>query len=139
MRVTSSGLADPALDVGNDHPDGEVLQQQRKLLAHSQQLLGFLDAFLAGLEHLVVQLVRGVHGDLHPQNVRIEGLAEVVYAAGLVALLDERILGKNGRHENDRRVFATGELLDAGRRLEAVHLRHLHVHENEVDLIGLAL
>ncbi len=67
-----------------------------------------------------------------------DGFADVTVHAGLQTAFAVALHGVSG-HGKDRRVSAGRRLTlaDGRRRLETVHVRHLHVHEHQVEGIVL--
>ncbi len=72
------------------------------------------------------------------RSPRLDRLGDIAVHARLQAALPIALDGV-GSHRDDRDVPACPplSLADAGRRLEAIHLGHLHVHQDQVE--GLLL
>ena len=93
------------------------------------QLLGQLQQFTA----VAFELQQGV--DLVPQHAGVEGFEHEVHCAGGVAL-EHRILGlgdggdEDNRHKAGARV-ATHQPGD----FETIHMRHLHVQQDQADIL----
>ena len=103
-----------------------------------QEPLGAVDR-LAGLQTLrevgdlaLEQARLGVpgHGDVHRRDdvAARERLDHVGHGLGAARLLDLLGLGEGRDHDDGREAL----LADHGRSLEAVHARHLDVHEDDV-------
>jgi hypothetical protein len=82
---------------------------------------------------LDMQRDEGVH--LPAQHVRVEGLHHVVRRAHLVALHQVRLVAAVRGEEDDGRVARALPLADEARRLEAVQFRHLHVQQDEREVL----
>ena len=87
---------------------------------------------LLELTRLAVQLDE--HGDLGAQNRRLDRDRHVVHRPTLVALELVQLGQVDGRDEDDRRLPEARMLADDLRELEAVQLRHAHVHQDDGDL-----
>ena len=73
--------------------------------------------------------------DLRAQHVRLEGLEHVVDGARLVAAGDLGDVGAHRGQEDDRRGAAALAPADELRGLEAVHARHLHVEQDDGEVL----
>src|SRR5205085_1577213 len=107
-----------------------------ELASHAQELLGLADVQLPFPEKVGLEPEGRIDGDLEPEDFRVERLAEIVDPSNLVALLYPRVLGEDRRHEDDRNIAPGLHLLDARSGLEAVQAGHLHVHQDEVDVLA---
>src|SRR5205814_4238542 len=82
---------------------------------------------------LLVQLDED--GALRTQHVRVERLQEVVDRTGGVAAKDLLLVRRDGGEEDDRDRSRPLALFDQRRGLEAVEPGHLHVQQDQRDLI----
>ena len=73
--------------------------------------------------------------DLRAQHVGLEGLEHVVDGARLVAAGDLGDVGAHRGQEDDRRRAAALAPADELRGLEAVHARHLHVEQDDGEVL----
>ena len=131
-------IGDPSVRVGREHDlRHRVGKGPIPLLAfplEHRDLLGFeqcvltpdLDRFLPEVDE---------HGHLRPQDVRVEGLHQIVDGSGSVALEDVLGVLRDRGQEDDRNVPRPLALLDQLGGLEAVHARHLHVEQDRGEFI----
>ena len=68
--------------------------------------------------------------DLRAEDVRVEGLEDVVDGAGRIAAEDVPLVLRDRRQEDDRDRRRARAALDQLGRLEAVHVRHLDVEQD---------
>jgi hypothetical protein len=73
--------------------------------------------------------------DLRAQDVGLERLEDVVDGASLVALGHLADVGAHRGEEDDGRRAAALAPADVARGLEAVHTRHLHVEQNDGEVL----
>ena len=113
---------------------GELLLRHQEPLCALDQLAGRqsfgerLGFGARGGELLVARLRGGQRGD---EILFAERLYEVAEDAGVDRARDELVLPVGGEHD-DR----DGSLLEnAARRIDAVEVRHLHVHHDQVRLV----
>ena len=87
---------------------------------------------VALLEHGRLQAAQAMHGlNLGFENDRVVRLGDEVVAASLEAADQRFVLGQRGE-KDDRDQLIAGQLLDAPRRLEAIHYRHQRVHQHQL-------
>jgi len=120
--------------------DGDVSQELYDVLGHQRgwEILtdGVDDPLLGFPLHLLVRArERHEHAHLGAQDVRRERADQVVHRAQGIPTRRLHFVGVGGE-EDDRRVRVPNPLPDEGRRLEPVHVRHVHVEEDDR---GLAL
>ncbi len=97
-----------------------------------EQLLIAPSDQVALLEHGRLQAAQAMHGlDLGFENDRVVRLGDEVVTAGLEATDQRFVLGQRGE-KDDRDQLVPGQLLDAPRRLEAIHHRHQRVHQHQL-------
>ena len=72
--------------------------------------------------------------DLGEKNLRHHRHRHIVDRAHLVAAKQVLVREADGRDEDDRRVLEARMLADHGGKLEAVHVRHAHIHQDDGDV-----
>ena len=84
-----------------------------------------------------LRLAEQVHEDAHlgAEDVRLVGLEEVVHRAHRVGAQLRHLPARQGGEEEDGRVAAALALADELRRLEAVHLRHDDVQQDDGEVL----
>ena len=92
---------------------------------------------LRGLVLELLVLAEEVHEDLdlRLEDLRDDRLEEVVDRADGVSLEDVRFVPRERRDEDDRRVAGLLALANQVRGLEAVHFGHLHVEEDDGEIV----
>src|SRR4051812_2082261 len=74
-------------------------------------------------------------GDARGELAGAERLDDVVVGAGLEALLDVRLLGASGQHD-DRQTVHVGVGAQGAGSVQAAHAGHHHVENHQVGLLG---
>lgn len=82
------------------------------------------------LDLLVLQEQLDEDRDLGPEHRRDDRLGQEIDGAQRVAAVDLRLGALERRQEEDRRVLRAVALADQLGRLEAVHARHMDVHQD---------
>jgi hypothetical protein len=93
------------------------------------------EALLARLERGRLSVQVDEHGDLGAEDHRVVRLEDVVDGAGSVAAEDMVSFLADGRDEDDRDAPGAFPLPDQLGGLEAVHVGHLHVQEDQRELL----
>src|ERR687888_156390 len=141
-----AAVGDPALvhvvgdAVGPRRPDDlrhRVGEAAHALLGLRPELrdLAFPQPLLVARELLPLLVQLDEDGDLRAEDLRVEGLEDVVDRAGLVAAEDLPAVLADRRQEEDRDVPRALPLLDQLGGLEAVEARHLDVEEDDRELL----
>jgi hypothetical protein len=108
----------------------------REALVGGRELIGAL-AQLLGLAAQFFIFLRQRHEDLHlrAQHLRDDGCKQEVGRAPLVSLEAVDFIGQEGRHENDGDVGRAGPLVDRFGRFETIHTGHVHVEQNDGEIV----
>ena len=108
-----------------------------QLLAAHAQVLDEQATLLLGLPADLLRLAVEVHEhvDLGPENERLDRLEHVIDRAGRVAAEDVQVVLVEGRQEEDRDARRARTAADHAGDLVAVEARHLHVEQDQRELV----
>ena len=76
------------------------------------------------------------HADLRPQDLAVDGFAEIVHPADAVPTQDVLFVHRVGGEKQNRDILRPPALLDQRRQLEAVHAGHLDVEDQRGEVVA---
>jgi hypothetical protein len=119
----------PSIEVDAEHPFRDRVEDQLILFRQPRELVRLALQCLAFAEQL------DEDADLRAQDLRLNRFEDVVDRAELVSAKDVRLAATERGEKDDRRVARFVAGADQARRLEAVEIRHLHVEQDDGELL----